>query len=558
SPGQPSRLESLARAREQQESRAQQTQEKDTGSSPREQRDDKTTSEQADSGEENAETSGRPGAKDKQQRQDKDQREDDPRIQDQGTSADRETDTGTPGDRNRPQAQPAEPRADTRTEPADRPASPERQWTPPPDNPGSPGQPSRLESLARARELQQERSAQRTENTDTAGPPTEQRDHQPATPQLESDGVKAGPAGNTEGTGKEQDASTLTDDAKTEDGPKPDTSEAPPTLEHNPREADKPTDNARQPTGQTTDQPTGPQEPHSGATTGELDPLERTTDTQSRPGDDPIGQNAEATEPASGTGSHADAPGEPSSDNSPPSSEETVQTSKSQETPGNQGGDHDKKAGDASSEPSPHETNETDQEGKTNPILLDVRSDGQGKVRLERRYQPENDSDTERAPRVTNVTEVEEPSPFQGRTGIAFDSDGRPAPPSRNQGNDTAGRGEPRNPGDDPASRDYRRSPENQSRRLDLYRSIFDKPDDASKALDEYAKPAQKGLERIEPTGQASGARTKGDQVGPADQPLKTGNAVLGVVGIAIIGTEAARHGIGLLRRLRGTQHADN
>ncbi|TDB93818.1 hypothetical protein E1266_18890 [Actinomadura sp. 7K534] len=281
-------------------------------------------------------------------------------------------------------------------------------------------------------------------------------------------------------------------------------------------------------------------------------------DTNTEPGDNPTGQNTEATEPVPDTGSHADDPGEPSSDNSPPPPGETVQAPESQETPGNQDGDHDKKAGDAGSEPSPHETNETDQEGKTNPILLDVRSDSRGKVILERRYQPENDSDTERAPREANITEAEEPSPFQGRTGIAFDSDGRPAPPSRDQGNDTAGRGEPRNPQDDPASRDYRRNPENQSRRLDLYRSIFDKPDDASKALDEYAKPAQKGLERIEPKGQTSGARTKGDQIGPADQPLKTGNAALGVVGIAIIGTEATRHGIRFLRRLRGTQHADN
>ncbi|MFG2248610.1 hypothetical protein [Spirillospora sp. NPDC048823] len=280
SPGQPSRLESLRRAREQQEARAQQAQEKDTGSSPREQRDDETTSEQPGRAAENAEASGRPGAKDKQQRQDEDQREDDPRIQDQGTSGSRETDTGTPGDRNhdRPQAQPAEPRADTRTEPAERPTSPERQWTPPPDNPGSPGQPSRLESLARAREQQQAAAAQRNESSDTGSRPTEQRDHESATPQLENDGVKAEPAGNAEGADENQDADTPTDDAKTEDEPKPDTSEAPPTHEHNLRDADKPTDHARQPTGETTDQPTGPQEPRPGTTTGELDSQDRTTD----------------------------------------------------------------------------------------------------------------------------------------------------------------------------------------------------------------------------------------------------------------------------------------
>ncbi|MFG2091385.1 MULTISPECIES: toxin glutamine deamidase domain-containing protein [unclassified Spirillospora] len=268
SPGQPSRLESLRRAREQQEARAQQAQEKDTGSSPREQRDDETTSEQPGRAAENAEASGRPGAKDKQQRQDEDQREDDPRIQDQGTSGSRETDTATPGDRNRdrPQAQPTEPRADTRTDTADRPASLEGQWTPPPDSPGSPGQPSRLESLARAREQQQAAAAQWNGRSDTGSRPTEQRVNESATPQRENDDGKAEPAGNAEGGGEGQDADAPTDDAKTEDGPKPDISEAPPVPDHAP-----------QPTIETTGQPAGPQEARSG-TTGELDPQKRTTD----------------------------------------------------------------------------------------------------------------------------------------------------------------------------------------------------------------------------------------------------------------------------------------
>ncbi|WP_158581618.1 toxin glutamine deamidase domain-containing protein [Actinomadura spongiicola] len=60
---------------------------------------------------------------------------------------------------------------DSRTENSDKPASSERPYTPPPDNPGSPGQPSRLESRARARETQQ----------DTGDPPGGERHDKPQT-----------------------------------------------------------------------------------------------------------------------------------------------------------------------------------------------------------------------------------------------------------------------------------------------------------------------------------------------------------------------------------------
>ncbi|TQM69872.1 hypothetical protein FHX41_3588 [Actinomadura hallensis] len=347
SPGQPSRLESLARAREQQEARAQ---DKDAGSSPREERDGKATAEQNGSGSEEAETSGTGEAEDRLREDDEkpgqqDKREQRPSPREEGTADARDPGGHAPVDRDRPQARTAE----QGTEPADKPAPSDKRWTPPPDNPGSPGQPSRLESLARARELQQERSAQWTESTDTASPPTERRDARPSTPQSESDGVKAEPAAIPEGTGNEQ--------------------------------TDKPTDDIRQSATETTDQPTSPQEPRPGTSTGESDSLERTTDPppiaeqgsqnpeapasgtdqprsgsaeqaapladgadqphptdiRTKAGDDPTGQNPEATEPAPDTGTRTGQPGEPSTDNTQPSPEEP---SRDQET-SQHGGDRD-------------------------------------------------------------------------------------------------------------------------------------------------------------------------------------------------------------------------
>ncbi len=52
---------------------------------------------------------------------------------------------------------------DTRTENTDAPTTSDRSSAPPPDNPGSSGRPSRLESLARARQGQEQNGSQQTE-----------------------------------------------------------------------------------------------------------------------------------------------------------------------------------------------------------------------------------------------------------------------------------------------------------------------------------------------------------------------------------------------------------
>ncbi|TDC75080.1 hypothetical protein [Actinomadura sp. 7K507] len=468
SPGQPSRLESLARAREQQQSRSQETQDRETSPKPAEERDDKATSERTGSGNEKTEASGKPEAQGLDQREDDDRpgtgkpgrpdkREQEPRTQDEGTTGSREPGTGTPADRDRPQGQAGEQRADTATGPADRPASSERRWTPPPDNPGSPGQPSRLESLARAREQQQAAAAQRDQAGDGRSEPSGERGTGPATAQSDNDGANAEPAGKLEGSAQEQDANRPgTDEGRTEDRPRRVASEAPPTPDQNTSEADKPTDGGSEPrtepAGQTTDQLNGPQAPRPGTTTGELGPQEHATDpppateqgprtsdgpvddgnqtrpeaaeqptapadgteqpdpidTQTRPGDEPTGQNAEATEPAPDTGSHTDEPGDqPATDNAPSSPEGPDQDSGTREPHGEQDRDRDKKSEDTDNEPSPNETNEADRKGKTNPILLDARSDSRGRVNFEPRYRPENAADTELSPERPNTAGAE-------------------------------------------------------------------------------------------------------------------------------------------------------
>ncbi|TDC82573.1 C2 family cysteine protease [Actinomadura sp. 7K507] len=224
SPRQPSRLESLARAREQQQSRSQQTESTDTASPPREERDDKATPKQTGSGNEEEEPSGKPETDGQDKREDddrpgtdqpgrQDKREQEPRPQDEGTTADREPATGAPGHRDRPTAQGPEQQADTHTEPADKSASSERRWTPPPDNPGSSGQPSRLESLARAREQQEATAAQRSEVRDGRDEPSWERDAQPASAGSEngSDTMQApgeprpGEAGRADEQGEQPD-----------------------------------------------------------------------------------------------------------------------------------------------------------------------------------------------------------------------------------------------------------------------------------------------------------------------------------------------------------------
>ncbi|MEO3826215.1 C2 family cysteine protease [Actinomadura sp. B10D3] len=104
---------------------------------------------------------------------------------------DQKTDASEPEAKDKPQTagnSPAE-----QDEPTDSSTSAKPQHTLPPDNPGSPSQPSRLESLARAREPVHQNEPQHTEPEDNGTPPTEERKpHSEAKPTAEDGRSAAG------------------------------------------------------------------------------------------------------------------------------------------------------------------------------------------------------------------------------------------------------------------------------------------------------------------------------------------------------------------------------
>ncbi|MGI5416658.1 C2 family cysteine protease [Actinomadura luteofluorescens] len=190
-PGYPSRRESLARAREAapQEGGTSQVAVKDSGSRGPEERDDKLSSPQADSGKEKEEPSG-PEAPDREEDAAK------PDVEAGGSESGEESEQGEGGEEEHSESEEAgqtdaEPSggesqddrdgklADAQTksvgekpETPDEPVSPKQQHTLPADNPGSPHQPSRRESLARAREfVHQERGLQEPEGVAPGSPP---------------------------------------------------------------------------------------------------------------------------------------------------------------------------------------------------------------------------------------------------------------------------------------------------------------------------------------------------------------------------------------------------
>ncbi|WP_338740580.1 C2 family cysteine protease [Actinomadura luteofluorescens] len=207
-PGYPSRRESLARARESapQESGTQQVAVKDSGARGTETRDNKPTSAQAEKdestdpetpdGEEDAvKPEEEAGGSDSGEEAEQDGQDE----QDEGVGEDRseseevEQTDAEPGDgeskdeRDGKLAEAQTKSVGERTETPDEPAFPKRQPTMPADNPGSPNQPSRLESLARARELvQPESSSPKTETTDTGDPPPAEPAVEPASPPPEN------------------------------------------------------------------------------------------------------------------------------------------------------------------------------------------------------------------------------------------------------------------------------------------------------------------------------------------------------------------------------------
>lgn len=180
SPGQPSRLESRARTRQDQE----QSKGQDTGgaqgtASPREA---KPGSSQAGGVTESA------GTQSRSETGQGSPRNEEPRSHDAGAR----TGGSSPGSRDRSQAaQVTERETDTRTGPADKPTPPAQQYTLPADNPGSPGQPSRLESRARTRQDQEQNKAQDAGSSSAAGLEGGDRDDRPNPQQSETGGQKA-------------------------------------------------------------------------------------------------------------------------------------------------------------------------------------------------------------------------------------------------------------------------------------------------------------------------------------------------------------------------------
>ncbi|XRQ13858.1 hypothetical protein ACN3XK_24120 [Actinomadura welshii] len=292
SPGQPSRLESLARAREAQLANASQRPEDDNGR-PEPGSGERATKPLARTHE------GGGGEPQPAADRDRDVGEaESPHERggrrDHAAAADAEPRTD---DRQAEQA--AEQRTDARGETTDEPASSERRYALPADNPGSPGQPSRLESLARAREHQESRS-QESDVTGTGSGPLPESDTRPASDQSMSNGANTEAAGTPGVNDSERDAgrprsgeTTRRDEQGAEahpqagqtsenarqgegereplpqhDDPKPDTSNGPPAPESTPQGADRPAGDSRErrpePTGETTDQPSGPHEAASG------------------------------------------------------------------------------------------------------------------------------------------------------------------------------------------------------------------------------------------------------------------------------------------------------
>jgi hypothetical protein len=145
---------------------------------------------------------------------------------------------------------------------------------------------------------------------------------------------------------------------------------------------------------------------------------------------------------------------------------------------------------------------------------------------------------------------------------MIVDSDSRPVLPDRNPvGTEvgTRGRGEFGSPENDPADRDPRKEDsERPSRRREVYRGIVDKPADAQKAIDTFAEPAQRGIERVLPTGQHTGSRGSIDQFKSPDHAAKVGGATLGAASIVILALEATHRSMNWVQQRIRRGHGDN
>ncbi|MEU8804812.1 hypothetical protein [Spirillospora sp. NPDC048819] len=514
SPGQPSRRESIARARQDQMENGSSptSQSSEISPKPAQERDDKPASPQTGNPSEKTDASGTPEAEDKEHDRDdgrprdgqgsrRDGREPEPRSQDDRTSADGKTDTGTPGDRDRPQTASPEKGTDTRTETADKPATAERQWTPPPDNPGSPGQPSRRESIARAREDQLENASQQTEGTDTSSEPPQEHNDQPTSAQPENDGANTPAAGKADATDSDHGANRPETDR---DGPQSGeaTRQAETGAQIHPRDAGTPASSTI-----STDAPGEP-------AVGELEPRERPAepppDSEQNPQTaDGSSNDGHRTQPES-----AEQPATAATDNAPSSPEEADRDAGTREPRGEQDRDRDKKSEDTDNEPSPNETNETDQEVETNPILVDLRSDSQGRVSFEPRYQRSDAPGTELIPEEQNTA---------GRESLPTRRDLDPVDPDRLR-DDTGA------PLETPEEQDLNESGRDRWNRMDRVKAGYD-------AARKVAGSAKDFLNQPPPTGQAE-TKSSSDMKPVHHQPTNPADLVSNgvILGVVVIG----------------------
>ncbi|MEU8125338.1 hypothetical protein AB0C21_42070 [Spirillospora sp. NPDC049024] len=194
-PDQPSRLKSLARAREPapQENGPQQAAAEDSGARPTDADKEKasapgTQDKPRDAANPKVEASGSESEDESKQ----DERVQEARSGDAGKQTDArvgggEAEGGRDDKTTATRTEDVGEKAETR----DDPASSTRQYTMPADNPGSPNQPSRLESLARAREpVRQENRPQETEATDAGSQPPAEPAVEPAPSPPENDDSK--------------------------------------------------------------------------------------------------------------------------------------------------------------------------------------------------------------------------------------------------------------------------------------------------------------------------------------------------------------------------------
>ncbi|TMQ98964.1 hypothetical protein ETD83_18780 [Actinomadura soli] len=493
SPGQPSRLESRARAREpQQDNGTQPAEPKDTAAPPGRERDTRPATGQGGSS---------------------------------GTTQ---------------ELQPEGGRAE-RTTPA------EGGYTVPSDNPGSPGRPSRLESWARAREVQQD--------TAQDGQTTGERNEESASPRNDSGtgngeatggpeipGRDDGEGETPKGDGTVQDRGPSTGAATGETGRFQDRDAEPFNRPDGAEPTDRPRPERDQPApeqpAQAPDQPSaGPQEDRPDTAPGTPEPGDRDTQPTQDTGQPPQVPDTTGGDTPSPPENRPDEPGDGPPDGEPTEPQEPRANGEAADS------DRDRKAEDDGTEPFPDETSETNPNAPANPILSDVYTDSQGRLRIEPWYGREQTGET--SPAETETTD---------RSGLPAREDLDPA----GAGNE-AGRGELRDPSDDPADRDLRESdPERPSRGREGLRRFLNTAEDAKESLNKFSEPAEKNLERVEPTGQHSEARPDNDHISAPNHAAKAGDVTIGAVSTAIVLTEIVRHGVSYMRGHLRNRHENN